>query len=208
MNIIKELPFNPHWKPRTEGTKWLVLHHADAEKCSIQDIDSWHYKNGWNGGCGYHFFIRKNGLIYEGRPIDIVGAHCIGYNETSIGICFEGNFNLENMTQEQINSGINLIRFVRSKYQGIRVMRHLDFNKTSCPGINFNNEIIYEGMKNEEIKDDGFDDILEVLASYTTTDGKQLLDKNYWSKNAIAGGTCKGEYVRILIKNLYEKMRL
>ena len=54
----------------------IILHHAAATNCSIEDIHNWHLNNGWSG-CGYHYFIRKNGSIYKGRPENSLGAHCI-----------------------------------------------------------------------------------------------------------------------------------
>ena len=57
----------------------LVLHHAEASKCSVQDIHYWHLNNGWSG-IGYHYFIRKDGSIYKGRPDGAIGAHCQGSN--------------------------------------------------------------------------------------------------------------------------------
>jgi N-acetylmuramoyl-L-alanine amidase len=42
--------------------------------------------------CGYHFFIRKDGIRHIGRPIEEIGAHVgdVGKNSNSIGICYEG----------------------------------------------------------------------------------------------------------------------
>jgi N-acetylmuramoyl-L-alanine amidase len=41
--------------------------------------------------CGYHYYIRKDGTIHIGRILDDVGAHAgKGYNQKSIGICYEG----------------------------------------------------------------------------------------------------------------------
>ena len=65
-------------------TDYIVLHHAEAVKCTAQDIHSWHRANGWTG-IGYHFFVRKDGTIYRGRPINVVGAHVQGMNSCSIG---------------------------------------------------------------------------------------------------------------------------
>ena len=66
-------------------TTLLVLHHAAATTCTVEDIHRWHIDNGWSG-IGYHFFVRKDGTVYEGRPIDKVGAHAYNYNSISIGI--------------------------------------------------------------------------------------------------------------------------
>lgn len=60
-------------------TTLIVLHHAYATNCSVEDIDRWHKNRGW---CkiGYHLFVRKDGTIYRGREENAVGAHAYGYN--------------------------------------------------------------------------------------------------------------------------------
>ena len=46
---------------RRSATKRIILHHAEASNCTVQDIHRWHLNNGWSG-IGYHFFVRKDGL--------------------------------------------------------------------------------------------------------------------------------------------------
>ena len=78
----------------------IVLHHADAKSCTAQDIHWWHIKRGWSG-FGYHFFVNKKGQVFRGRPENVIGSHAKGHNSTSIGVCFEGNFEKETMSQTQ-----------------------------------------------------------------------------------------------------------
>ena len=68
----------------------LFLHHAESKSCTADDIHRWHLANGW-AGIGYHFFVRKDGSIYRGRPENDIGSHAKGSNSDSIGICFEGS---------------------------------------------------------------------------------------------------------------------
>jgi len=42
--------------------KMIILHHAETSGCSIQDIHSWYLNNGWSG-CGYNYFIKKDGKV-------------------------------------------------------------------------------------------------------------------------------------------------
>ncbi len=127
-------------------TRRLVIHHAAAIKCSVEDIHRWHKENGWSG-MGYHFLVRKDGSIWEGRPIDKVGAHAYGYNNDSIGICFEGNFEKEKMSTEQKNAGKWLVSYVRKLYPTITtIQRHKDLMATACPGRNFPFSEIKEGV--------------------------------------------------------------
>ena len=121
---------------KRKKTEIIILHHADADKCSIEDIHSWHLQRGWSG-VGYHFLVRKDGSIYRGRPEDAVGAHTTGNNINSIGICFEGIYTKQIMPEAQIKAGQELVSYLRDKYNITKVKKHKDFMATDCPGNNF-----------------------------------------------------------------------
>jgi peptidoglycan hydrolase-like protein with peptidoglycan-binding domain len=111
----------------------IVLHHANATNCTVDQIHEWHLANNWSG-FGYHYFIDKNGQIFKGRPDDTIGSHAKGYNSTSIGICFEGNFEKETPTQVQMNAGLELVEYLKRKY-GIKTIKgHGELMATACPG--------------------------------------------------------------------------
>ena len=114
----------------------LVLHHAEASKCTVQDIHSWHLNNGWSG-IGYHYFIRKDGSVYRGRPDGAIGAHCQGSNTNTLGICFEGNYMKETMPTAQYNAGIDLIKYLIGKYGNLPIYGHKELLATECPGSKF-----------------------------------------------------------------------
>lgn len=111
----------------------IVLHHAAAKHCDIYKIHEWHLANSWSG-FGYHYFVNKNGEIYQGRPDNTIGAHATGYNSNSIGVCFEGDFEKEMPTQAQINSGLELIEHLKIKYNIQKIKGHGELMSTSCPG--------------------------------------------------------------------------
>ena len=137
MQIIEEKYNWAYPLTRRRATTLLVLHHEAGSGSTAQDIHRYHrYSNGW-AGIAYHYYIRKDGSIYRGRPEGMIGGHCLGYNSTSIGICFEGNFESETMGQTQINAGWELIADILRRYPGISVRRHKDLNQTACPGRNF-----------------------------------------------------------------------
>lgn len=136
MNIIDVgLKFNSNMQYGNIPNK-IVLHHAEASICTIQDIHSWHLANGW-AGIGYHYFIRKDGSIYKGRQDNIIGSHCQGSNVGSIGICFEGNYMKETMPISQYNAGIDLIKYLRGKYGNLTIYGHKELFATECPGSKF-----------------------------------------------------------------------
>jgi hypothetical protein len=56
---------------------------------------------------------------------------------------------------------------------------------------------------------DGFNGIIDVLASYTRADGTPLISSpDYWKNNAVHGGRLEGEYVRKLIMALFDKITI
>lgn len=126
------------------STTRIILHHAAARKCTAQQIHSWHLANGWVG-IGYHFFVRKDGSVYRGRPETVVGAHAGNNNYDSIGICFEGNFMTETMPEAQKRAGQELVQGLKDKYGIRKVQKHSDVNATGCPGTRFPFKEISEG---------------------------------------------------------------
>ena len=117
-------------------TRRIILHHAAAVTCTPQQVHRWHLANGWVG-IGYHFFVRKDGKVYRGRPEDAVGAHAGNNNSDSIGVCFEGSFDKEEMPEVQKNAGRELVAYLKGKYGITKVQKHSDVNATGCPGGHF-----------------------------------------------------------------------
>ena len=118
------------------STRRIILHHAAAATCTADQIHAWHLANGW-AGIGYHFFVRKDGSVYRGRPEDTVGAHAGSNNYDSIGVCFEGSFDKEQMPEAQRRSGTELVAYLKRKYGVTQVQKHSDVNATGCPGEGF-----------------------------------------------------------------------
>ena len=117
-------------------TDYIVLHHAEAVKCTAQDVHSWHRANGWTG-IGYHFFVRKDGTIYRGRPINVVGAHVQGMNSCSVGICAEGDYHTKEKTmpQAQKKSIIELCQYLKKNYYpNAKIVGHREIGDSNCPG--------------------------------------------------------------------------
>ncbi len=129
---------------KRESTQYIVLHHraGDGDALSIHEG---HLKNGWSG-IGYHFYVRKDGSVFKGRPIGSVGAHTKGKNSLSIGVCFEGNFETETMSVRQIQAGREIVEYLKDLYPQAVVKKHRDFEATACPGKNFPFDKIKEGV--------------------------------------------------------------
>ncbi len=135
MVIVTEIDWK--WKSGLSvraKTNYVVLHHAAAKACSPYQIDSWHKANGWSG-IGYHYFIRKDGTIYRGRPEWATGAHAQGKNHESIGICVEGNYDVEYvMPDDQKEAVKTVLHDIKLRYPNTTVKGHKHVGATSCPG--------------------------------------------------------------------------
>lgn len=114
-----------------------MLHHAAALTASPEDIHAWHLRNGW-AGFGYHFYVRKDGSIHRGRPLWAAGAHTLNFNSRTIGVCCEGNYDVETaMPDAQLQSLRAVLRYLKGVYPNAAVKRHSDYNATACPGRHF-----------------------------------------------------------------------
>ena len=59
-------------------TKYIIIHCSatrPSQDIGFEEINRWHRAKGWLM-CGYHFIIKRNGTIEDGRLTDEVGAHC------------------------------------------------------------------------------------------------------------------------------------
>ena len=76
-------------KSKRKETKYVVIHCADTpddRDVDMATIKKWHVdERGWSD-IGYHFVIRRNGLVEAGRDIKLSGAHARQVNGTSVGI--------------------------------------------------------------------------------------------------------------------------
>lgn len=132
------------YKLRT-ATNYLVVHCAQTPSTWDKGIDrvrEWHTKErGWID-VGYHYFIRRNGLIERGRPRVTVGSHVQGFNRNSIGICLAGGCDVDgreenNFTPEQWASLRALLVELRSLYPTAEIVGHRDFPHVDkyCPSF-------------------------------------------------------------------------
>ncbi len=129
-------------------SKYIVIHSADTPPTmdiGAAEIDRWHKERGWDG-IGYHYVIRRSGVIESGRPLDInaapgwqtvTGAHVAGSNAESIGICLAGGKGgLPLYTPEQMSSLRHLVETVTRIAPAAEVVGHRDLDAgKACPGF-------------------------------------------------------------------------
>lgn len=107
-----------------------------------QEIDRWHRERGWNG-IGYHYVIRRDGRLENGRSLKEAGAHCKGHNKDSIGICLVGgikdstkNEPVNDYTDKQWETLKSIVLELKAKYPNARIVGHCDYEpKKTCPNF-------------------------------------------------------------------------
>lgn len=108
-------------------------------------IDQWHKERGFNQ-IGYHFVIKRDGEIEDGRPLELVGAHVKGYNTGSIGICLIGGVDKtmtaeDNFTDSQWRSLRNLLKICKADYKKATIHGHNEYAAKACPSFNVQYEL-------------------------------------------------------------------
>ena len=119
-------------------TAFIVVHCADTPAkmdVGAAEIRRWHQERGWKD-IGYHFVVRRNGEVEKGRHHPHLGAHVLGHNAVSLGICMVGRET--NYTDAQWRSLSWLVRLAVEYYRGAKVVGHCDLEpvkKRFCPGF-------------------------------------------------------------------------
>lgn len=122
----------------------IILHCSatpENKNFTVEDITKWHNAKGWDG-CGYHYVIHLDGTIHSGRYIEKAGAHCLGHNSNSIGICYIGGVDKNNKpkdtrTDAQKKSLIILVHELLIKYnlKLCQVHCHYEYAAKACPSF-------------------------------------------------------------------------
>ncbi|WP_263080702.1 N-acetylmuramoyl-L-alanine amidase [Endozoicomonas sp. Mp262] len=124
------------------ATLYIIIHCSATranQPCTIDDIRRWHVQDrGWSD-IGYHWVIERNGDIQKGREAHLAGAHTLGYNHCSIGICLVGGLGRhglpeDNFTPDQMLALEVLVDTLQLRYPGTMVHGHDYFNPyKACP---------------------------------------------------------------------------
>jgi N-acetyl-anhydromuramyl-L-alanine amidase AmpD len=83
---------------------------------------------------GYHYFIRLDGTVETGRPLEEVGAHVEGHNANSIGICYAGGLAVDGKTAKDTRTPAQkqameiLVRDLARRFPNARICGHRDFS--------------------------------------------------------------------------------
>ena len=127
----------------------IIIHHSltkDSETVSWGAIKRYHVETlGWSD-IGYHYGVERVGdvfKVFSGRDENVTGAHTVGMNSKSIGICCVGNYDLISPPYWMLAELQVLVKKLMKKYTILveNVRGHHDYAAyKSCPGNLFDME--------------------------------------------------------------------
>ena len=155
------------------NAKTIIIHHSNVDKPLSQfpAIERYHKSLGFPLSSmgfftGYHRLIDKEGRIITARADKDTGAHSIGWNNKSIGICLMGDFNRFVPTKPQLNSLREIIKGYNLPY----LFHHEAQVNRTCAGFYFTRDLIDKKPQTEPL--------VEV-------DKKRAIQRQIWSIQAI-----------------------
>ena len=113
----------------------LIVVHCSATKCNrrftVEDLKVCHNAKFGNKGVGYHYYIERDGQLFQTRPEEQVGIHARHYNAHSIGVCYEGGLDeqgcaADTRTPAQKQTLIALLRSLKYDYPNAKIVGHRD----------------------------------------------------------------------------------
>lgn len=113
------------------GQSWAINRLNKIRRSHLQRGSTW-------VDIGYHYIIDPDGRVWEGRPINIEGAHVASTNDHNVGVMCMGNFERDRPTQAQLYSLDMMLAELMRRYRVpvSRVATHQELKPTECPGNN------------------------------------------------------------------------
>lgn len=116
--------------------KYIIVHCTatpEGREVTVPEINRWHKQRGFKS-IGYHYVIYLDGSIHKGRSETVIGAHCKGYNDCSIGVAYvggltrDGKESCDTRTQKQKDALEHLLKELKKKYPKAVIKGHRDFS--------------------------------------------------------------------------------
>lgn len=121
----------------------IIIHCAatpEGMAVTAEEIKQWHLAKGWSD-IGYHYVLELEGEPIPGRPEATPGAHTIGRNHDSIGICYVGGMTADmsapkdTRTQSQRVRMRSLLIDLLRKYPEAKISGHNQHSSKACPSF-------------------------------------------------------------------------
>ena len=120
----------------------LIVVHCSATRCnqsySVMQLIRDHVDR--FGYTGYHYYITRDGQTYQTRHEQLVGAHAVGYNQHSLGVCYEGGLDehgtaADTRTPRQKRALLRLLKKLKAAHPDAQILGHRDLPDVhkDCP---------------------------------------------------------------------------
>ena len=136
-------------------TDYIIIHCAATRPSmdtDAKEIDRWHRERGFLK-IGYHYVIKRDGTIEDGRRMEEVGAHCKKYNWCSVGVCMVGGVKEDNIneaennfTDDQWTALSKLVQNLLDEYPDAKVIGHNEVSSKFCPSFDVQEWINNSGL--------------------------------------------------------------
>ena len=122
----------------------LLVVHCTATRCNkdfpVSTLRASHKARGF-ADIGYHFYITRDGETHPCRPVHQIGAHATGWNDKSIGICYEGGLDengciADTRTYAQKCALLDLLRQLKTDYPKAKILGYYQLSENirkACP---------------------------------------------------------------------------
>lgn len=129
---------------------------AEGAEFGVGDIKQWHLRRGFSD-VGYHYVVRLDGTVEQGRDVDKVGAHCLGHNRRSIAVCYVGGCASDGRTPKDTRTHLqkmaleSVIRNLCAAHPGATVHGHREFANKACPCFDAKSEYKHLERSRDEV---------------------------------------------------------
>ena len=124
----------------------LIVLHCSAtrsnQRFTVEMLKACHNARFNGKGIGYHYFIEKDGQVFQTRDENEIGMHARHYNAHSIGICYEGGLDekgrpADTRTPAQRAALIALLRSLKIDYPDAEILGHCELEGVhkACPSF-------------------------------------------------------------------------
>ena len=113
----------------------VVVHHAGATTTTAAMRRHHIEDRGWSD-IGYHYVVEECGKVRLGRPVHRQGAHVVGHNRDTIGVCVAVDAR-HPVTFRTMGTLVRLIADLVHQYRltASDVFGHGELAATQCPGL-------------------------------------------------------------------------
>lgn len=124
--------------------QYIVIHHSAVSRDKNPDQfianNNYHKSKGFPLSSlgyylGYNYEISSTGIVRQARKEGEIGAHTVGLNDMSIGICMDGEFDTEIPTEQQTEAMSKLLKEILTRHPKAKITYHRNWAKKTCPGL-------------------------------------------------------------------------